>query len=101
MRMISSTRGSPPGRGGAFLPGGAPSHRRGGGQGRKKRCRRSGGPTRCDRISMPRRTDIHKILLIGSGPIVIGQACEFDYSGTQACKGPRGEGYKGVLRSGG
>ena len=35
---------------------------------------------------MPRRTDIHKILIVGSGPIVIGQACEFDYSGTQACK---------------
>ncbi len=35
---------------------------------------------------MPKRTDIHKILIIGSGPIVIGQACEFDYSGTQACK---------------
>ena len=36
--------------------------------------------------SVPRRTDIKKILLIGSGPIIIGQACEFDYSGTQACK---------------
>ena len=35
---------------------------------------------------MPKRTDIHKVLIIGSGPIVIGQACEFDYSGTQACK---------------
>src|SRR5947209_14477246 len=41
---------------------------------------------------MPRRTDLHKILLIGSGPIVIGQACEFDYSGTQACKALREEG---------
>ena len=46
---------------------------------------------------MPRRTDIHKILLIGSGPIVIGQACEFDYSGTQACKALREEGYQVVL----
>src|SRR5260221_10168577 len=43
---------------------------------------------------MPKRTDIHKILIIGSGPIVIGQACEFDYSGTQACKALREEGYK-------
>ncbi|MBM3302537.1 MAG: carbamoyl-phosphate synthase subunit L, partial [Deltaproteobacteria bacterium] len=46
---------------------------------------------------MPRRTDIHKILIIGSGPIVIGQACEFDYSGTQACKALRQEGYQVVL----
>jgi carbamoyl-phosphate synthase large subunit len=46
---------------------------------------------------MPRRTDLHKILLIGSGPIVIGQACEFDYSGTQACKALRDEGYEVVL----
>src|SRR3954464_9987113 len=46
---------------------------------------------------MPRRTDLHKILLIGSGPIVIGQACEFDYSGTQACKALREEGYVVVL----
>ncbi len=46
---------------------------------------------------MPKRTDLHKILLIGSGPIVIGQACEFDYSGTQACKALREEGYKVVL----
>jgi carbamoyl-phosphate synthase large subunit len=46
---------------------------------------------------MPRRTDIHKILIIGSGPIVIGQACEFDYSGTQACKALRQEGYQIVL----
>ena len=46
---------------------------------------------------MPRRDDIHKILLIGSGPIVIGQACEFDYSGTQACKALREEGYQVVL----
>lgn len=46
---------------------------------------------------MPRREDIRKILLIGSGPIVIGQACEFDYSGTQACKALRDEGYEVVL----
>src|SRR5436853_2975241 len=46
---------------------------------------------------MPRRTDIHKILIIGSGPIVIGQACEFDYSGTQACTALRAEGYEVVL----
>ena len=46
---------------------------------------------------MPRREDIHKILLIGSGPIIIGQACEFDYSGTQACKALREEGYEVVL----
>ncbi len=46
---------------------------------------------------MPKRTDIHKILLIGSGPIVIGQGCEFDYSGSQACKALREEGYEVVL----
>jgi len=46
---------------------------------------------------MPKRTDIKKILIIGSGPIVIGQACEFDYSGAQACKALRAEGYEVVL----
>ena len=46
---------------------------------------------------MPKRTDIHKILIIGSGPIIIGQACEFDYSGTQACKALRSLGYEIVL----
>src|SRR3989344_5484393 len=46
---------------------------------------------------MPKRDDIKKILLIGSGPIIIGQACEFDYSGTQACKALREEGYEIVL----
>jgi len=46
---------------------------------------------------MPRRTDLRKIMLLGSGPIVIGQACEFDYSGTQACKALREEGYEVVL----
>ncbi len=46
---------------------------------------------------MPKRTDIHKILIIGAGPIIISQACEFDYSGTQACKALREEGYEVVL----
>lgn len=48
-------------------------------------------------MNMPKRNDIHKILIIGSGPIVIGQACEFDYSGTQACKALRALGYEIVL----
>src|SRR3989338_4996088 len=48
---------------------------------------------------MPKRNDIHKILIIGSGPIIIGQACEFDYSGTQACKAFREEGYEVVLKN--
>src|SRR5438874_11975254 len=46
---------------------------------------------------MPKRTDIQSILIIGAGPIVIGQACEFDYSGTQACKALKAEGYRIVL----
>ena len=46
---------------------------------------------------MPKRTDLKKILIIGSGPIVIGQACEFDYSGVQAIKALKKEGYKVVL----
>src|SRR5881227_3664029 len=46
---------------------------------------------------MPRRNDLHRILIIGSGPIVIGQACEFDYSGTQACKALRADGYEVIL----
>ena len=46
---------------------------------------------------MPRRDDIHTILLLGSGPIVIGQACEFDYSGTQAVRALKEEGYRVVL----
>ena len=46
---------------------------------------------------MPRRADLNHVLVIGSGPIVIGQACEFDYSGTQACKALREEGYEVVL----
>ena len=46
---------------------------------------------------MPKRTDIKSIMIIGAGPIVIGQACEFDYSGAQACKALRQEGYRVVL----
>src|SRR5882762_2889733 len=46
---------------------------------------------------MPRRSDLHSILIIGAGPIIIGQACEFDYSGVQACKALREEGYRVVL----
>ncbi len=46
---------------------------------------------------MPKRTDIKSVMLIGSGPIVIGQACEFDYSGSQACKAIREEGYRVIL----
>src|SRR5689334_24943148 len=46
---------------------------------------------------MPKRTDLHSILIIGAGPIVIGQACEFDYSGAQACKALRQEGFRVIL----
>ncbi len=46
---------------------------------------------------MPRRNDLHRILIIGSGPIIIGQACEFDYSGTQACRALQADGYEVVL----
>ena len=46
---------------------------------------------------MPRRDDLKTILIVGSGPIIIGQACEFDYSGTQACKALRDNGYRVVL----
>ena len=46
---------------------------------------------------MPKRTDISSVLIIGAGPIIIGQACEFDYSGTQACKALKDEGYKVIL----
>src|SRR5919206_393903 len=46
---------------------------------------------------MPRREDLRSVLIIGAGPIVIGQACEFDYSGTQACKALKEEGYRVVL----
>ena len=63
---------------------------------------RAGAPFFCaqtgiNRVSMPKRTDISSILIIGAGPIVIGQACEFDYSGTQACKALKEEGYRVVL----
>ncbi len=51
----------------------------------------------CSRPAMPKRTDLHSILILGSGPIVIGQACEFDYSGTQACRVLRREGYRVIL----
>ncbi|MBN2143740.1 MAG: hypothetical protein JW774_03855, partial [Candidatus Aureabacteria bacterium] len=46
---------------------------------------------------MPKKEDIHSVLIIGSGPIIIGQACEFDYSGTQACKALKTMGYKIIL----
>ncbi len=46
---------------------------------------------------MPRRKDIKKVLMVGSGPIIIGKACEFDYSGSQACKALREEGYYTIL----
>ena len=46
---------------------------------------------------MPKRKDLKIILVVGAGPIIIGQACEFDYSGTQACKALRDEGYKVIL----
>src|ERR1700709_2086564 len=46
---------------------------------------------------MPKRTDIHSIMIIGAGPIIIGQACEFDYSGAQACEALRAEGYRVIL----
>ena len=46
---------------------------------------------------MPQRTDIKSILIIGAGPIIIGQACEFDYSGAQACKALKEEGYRVIL----
>ena len=46
---------------------------------------------------MPKRTDINTVLIIGAGPIIIGQACEFDYSGTQACKALKEDGYRVVL----
>src|SRR5579871_6751502 len=55
------------------------------------------GSIHARRVIMPKRTDIHTVLIIGAGPIVIGQACEFDYSGAQACKALREEGYRVVL----
>src|SRR5919205_2218716 len=62
----------------------------------RRTCRGDKRPSRSP-PHMPKRTDLKKILLIGSGPIIIGQACEFDYSGTQACKALREEGYEVVL----
>ena len=50
-----------------------------------------------ERPLMPKRTDLKRIMIIGSGPIIIGQACEFDYSGAQACKALRQEGYEVIL----
>src|SRR6056297_292749 len=54
-------------------------------------------PISCPGITMPKRTDISSIMIIGAGPIIIGQACEFDYSGAQACKALREEGYRVIL----
>ena len=54
-------------------------------------------PVIAEGAPMPKRTDISSILIIGAGPIVIGQACEFDYSGAQACKALREEGYRVIL----
>src|SRR5690606_20599589 len=68
------------------------------GPGGAAQARRAGhGPVRLEGALVPKRNDLHTILVIGSGPIVIGQACEFDYSGTQACKALREEGYRVVL----
>jgi hypothetical protein len=58
--------------------------------------RRAGKPEK-DRRAVPRRDDLHTILILGSGPIVIGQGCEFDYSGTQAVRALREEGYRVML----
>src|SRR5512146_1719844 len=63
--------------------------------GPRTRRRQEAGPSRFK--PMPKRTDIHSVLIIGAGPIIIGQACEFDYSGTQACKALREEGYRVIL----
>src|SRR4029434_201863 len=62
-----------------------------------RRWRRRRSSTDWWKSNVPKRTDIKKILLIGSGPIVIGQACEFDYSGTQAVKALREEGFEVIL----
>ena len=65
-----------------------------------KRRLSAGGSDREKEADMPKRTDINKILIIGAGPIIISQACEFDYSGTQACKALREEGYEvGLVNS--
>src|SRR3954462_3619925 len=88
-------------------PSGRPQHRRRARQARPARCSRRRGrdcgdclgccparPRRREPLRMPRRTDISSVLVIGSGPIVIGQACEFDYSGTQACRVLRDDGLR-------
>ena len=62
-----------------------------------RRAIRTVRPRNARKYTMPRRTDIHTILIIGSGPIVIGQGCEFDYSGVQACRALKEEGYRIVL----
>src|SRR5579864_4887512 len=64
---------------------------------RRAGCRATRSRTPCGTCSMPKRTDLSRILLLGSGPIVIGQAAEFDYSGTQAVKALKEEGYTVVL----
>src|SRR6266536_729132 len=64
---------------------------------RRAGARAARSTTPCGTCSMPKRTDLHRILLIGSGPIVIGQGAEFDYSGTQAVKALKEEGYEVVL----
>src|SRR5690606_36425994 len=63
----------------------------------RRRRGRAAGPPPSPPRTMPKRTDIRTILILGSGPIVIGQGCEFDYSGTQACKALRAEGFRVVL----
>src|SRR5690606_38124902 len=69
------------------------------GRGLPARLRRLGvrGRDELRRTPLPKRTDIQSILIIGAGPIVIGQACEFDYSGVQACKALKAEGYRVIL----
>ena len=66
-------------------------------RGRRAASRRRTRPPEARRQTMPKRTDIESILIIGAGPIVIGQACEFDYSGAQACKALKEEGYRVIL----
>jgi hypothetical protein len=92
-------------RGGPFDPGdGSSQHQRRGGLAARPGAH-CGGPAGSRihvvaydfGVKMPKRTDIKSILIIGAGPIVIGQACEFDYSGAQACKALREEGYRVIL----
>src|SRR4029077_20758746 len=77
---------------GPVPPGGRPGSAR---RAAPVRPLRRGDPERC--VAMPRRDDLHRILIIGSGPIVIGQAAEFDYSGTQAARSLRSDGYEVIL----